>query len=333
MTRAQSCINRRLKQLHIAYDPLLMGDLFDSIIGASGSYGCEIWSTSFLGDWHFRGCSLQRYHTATLKRSLGVRSSTSNHLAYFQAGRLPMQVGWMSRTVGYWNKLVANQANSQLLAETLKANIHFGLTEGVSCWSKELHDGLKFVMPDVDWHDHLTHFRSINANTIKQAATHKFHLSLQHFTHDPVDPACPNRYHNMYHQWMFLPPVEGTLAPPAYLTSTNSLLRAKQATARIRLNNAPIRCNIDHGLDYNSRLCTRCNSNQIDHEAHFLLECTGLAGIRDKECYAELLAECTNIQDLMQAAYEPESSRVLTHFFDDILNDLHGLIGHPSHRQ
>ena len=333
MTRAQSCINKRLSQLGIKADPRLMGDLQETIVGATGSYGCEIWSTSFLDDWHLRDCSLQRHHSAALKRSLGVRSSTGNHLIYFEAGRLPMVIGWLARVVGYWNKLVSNLANSNMLSEILKTNVHCGLVQGAKCWASELLAGLKFMAPTVvtDWHEHIASFKPIDKMAVKLAATTQFQMSIQHFNHDLTDPACPKRYHNIYNQWMHTPP-EGEYAAPAYLSSTSSTRKAIHATAQIRLNNAPIRSNTDHNLDYARRVCTRCESNLIDHEAHFLLECSGLASIRAKDCYSELLSSCTTIQELMQAAYLPSSSPLLNSFMLDMMNHLHGLAG-PSHRQ
>jgi hypothetical protein len=34
---------------------------------------------------------------------------------FLEMGRYPMQIQWLQRTLSYWNKLVANKANSELL--------------------------------------------------------------------------------------------------------------------------------------------------------------------------------------------------------------------------
>ncbi len=92
-----------------------MADLFDSITAGAGSYGCEIWSTPFLAGWHLRDCTLQRYQAAVYKQALKVPRSTSNMLVFMEMGRYPMQIQWLQRTLSYWNKLVANKANRELI--------------------------------------------------------------------------------------------------------------------------------------------------------------------------------------------------------------------------
>ncbi len=94
----------------------MIADLFETITAASGSYGCEIWSSPLLSSWDaITSCSLQRYQASVYKRALGpspgLPSSTSNMLVYFEMGRYPMQIGWLVRTVKYWNKRVADSTN------------------------------------------------------------------------------------------------------------------------------------------------------------------------------------------------------------------------------
>jgi hypothetical protein len=104
--------------MHVTYDPdrvvsVMIADLFETITAASGSYGCEIWSTPLLSSWDaITSCSLQRYQASVYKRALGLPSSTSNMLAaYFEMGRYPLQISWLVRTVKYWNKREADTTN------------------------------------------------------------------------------------------------------------------------------------------------------------------------------------------------------------------------------
>jgi hypothetical protein len=84
MVTAQSAVYRRLREMHVTYDPdrvvsVMVADLFETITAASGSYGCEIWSTPLLSSWDaITSCSLQRYQASVYKRALGLPSSTSN---------------------------------------------------------------------------------------------------------------------------------------------------------------------------------------------------------------------------------------------------------------
>ncbi len=51
MSRAQSAVYQRMKQLGLHQEVMLMTDLFDIAAKSAGDYGCEIWSTPWLGDW------------------------------------------------------------------------------------------------------------------------------------------------------------------------------------------------------------------------------------------------------------------------------------------
>jgi hypothetical protein len=106
MVAAQSAVYRRLRvAMNVSYDPEMMADLFETISAASGSYGCEIWSTPLLNSWDaITSCSLLRYQAAVYKRAQQLPSSTSNLLVHFEMSRYPMQIGWLVRTVKYWNK-------------------------------------------------------------------------------------------------------------------------------------------------------------------------------------------------------------------------------------
>ena len=134
-----------------------MADLFDTITAAAGSYGCEVWSTPFLTGWHLRDCTLQRFQATVYKQALKLPRSTSNLLVFLEMGRYPMQIQWLQRTLSYWNKLVANKAESELLDFVLAAEVWQGLHEDHDhdCWAKELLAGLMFVDPSKDWKTHM----------------------------------------------------------------------------------------------------------------------------------------------------------------------------------
>ena len=63
-------------------------------------------------------------------------------------GRYPLQVQWLQRTISYWNKLVANKANSELLDFVLDAGLYQGLEEDHDCWALQLMHGLQLAEPD-----------------------------------------------------------------------------------------------------------------------------------------------------------------------------------------
>jgi hypothetical protein len=332
MVKAQSCINRRLHQLHIERDPLLTADLFDIITSAAGSYGCEVWCTHFLSaDW-LSGCSLQSYQATTYKRCLGVKRSSSSLATYFECGRYPIQVHWLYRTVKYWNKLVKRAADSDLLDRVLHANIQAGITTGrVSHnWASELMQGLHHVMPDTPWRAHMQQQLPIDANAVRAAAQHKFENSLNAYNQDPALPSCTHRHHNCYHNWMHIPQQHSKLTAPQYLYAEGKAAH-KQAAARVRLCNAPTRVNTDHQLDYNSRSCTRCNRGPVDHELHYLLKCPVFTDIRRRHT-SLFRGRSRSVNGFMSCAYDPSHAAEFSSCMFDFENRVMELNAPHQHR-
>ncbi len=103
-------------------------------------------------------------------------------LAISELGRYPMQIQWLQCTLSYWNKLVANKANStnsELLDFVLAAEVHHSLFMDRGCWAKELLDGLMFVDPSEDWQTHMMQLKPIeNPRGVAGLAKQKFADSL-----------------------------------------------------------------------------------------------------------------------------------------------------------
>jgi hypothetical protein len=329
MIAAHSAVSRRLNDMQCPKDPVLMADLFDTITAGAGSYGCEIWSTPFLTGWHLRDCTLQRFQATVYKQALKVPRSTSNLLVFMEMGRYPMQIQWLQRTLRYWNKLVANKANSELLDFVLAAEVHQGLFMDRECWAKELLDGLMFVDPSTDWQSHMMQMKPIeNPKGVAGLAKQKFADSYKEFDSDPTDPECPHRQRSTYCHLMHHADDSSLLVTPAYI-SADMPLASKKAIAAVRLAAAPIQCNTKHGIPYTQRTCQRCGSG-VDNEHHMLLECkhTTLAAIRAE--HSVLFDEADGVRKLMAAAYKPELATTLGSCIQDMLKCLEaGLEGQP----
>ena len=337
MVAAQSAVYRRLREMHVSYDPVMIADLFETITAASGSYGCEIWSTPLLSSWDaITSCSLQRYQASVYKRALGLPSSTSNLLVHFEMSRYPMQIEWLVRTVKYWNKRVADITSDHkrvvgnltqhrqvqpglhlgcqellgsysTLSQVFCSNVHFGLEKNVECWSKQLHDALCFIMPDgangTDWRRHMLSFSPVGAKAVLQAARRAFCKSIAQFSSSPTHPDCPHRQRCKYAQWMLLGGVQAghvDLPKVAYLTADMPLLK-KHTAARARLGSAPTRALLEHTGTYHERTCRRCNQG-VDDEAHWLLKCRALLHIRRN--HAAILRNRRSVEKLMSAMYD-----------------------------
>jgi hypothetical protein len=359
MVTAQSAVYRRLREMHVTYDPVMIADLFETITAASGSYGCEIWSTPLLSSWDaITSCSLQRYQASVYKRALGLPSSTSNMLAYFEMGRYPLQISWLVRTVKYWNKRVADTTNDHnravahlppdsrlqlglhpdcqellrsysTLSQVFYSNVHFGLKEGVACWTKQLLEALNFIIPEgvdgVSWKNHMSSFLAVDSKAVLHAARQAFCQSITQFSTAPTLPVCPNRQRCKYAQWMLFGGLQANhvdLPRAAYLDADLPLVK-KHAAARARLGSAPIRAVLEHQptSTYPERICRRCNRG-VDDEAHWLLKCRALLHIRRK--YTTLLRNRRSVDKLMSAMYDRNQVTDIVNYIWDITEFVKG---------
>jgi hypothetical protein len=214
--------------------------MFQVITAASGSYGCEVWATPFLHDWTVNTCRLQRYQASVYKRILGIPSSTSNLIAFFEMGRYPLQIDWLIRAVKYWNKRVTARDDNSLLSQLFMDNVHYGLAHEppVKCWARELCDGLMLVNPDHDWEGCMRNFEHIAASQVAGYASHAFCTTIQCYNSDPTTDECMARQRCTYAQWMYLwgmQQPQANLHVPAYLTMTMMAYPTASARAQCAL--------------------------------------------------------------------------------------------------
>ncbi len=93
MSRAQSAVYQRMRQLGLHQEVMLMTDMFDMAAKSAGDYGCEIWSTPWLGDGCLHKCDLQKFHCSTLltlRRCLGVSKGTASLSVLAECGKYPL---------------------------------------------------------------------------------------------------------------------------------------------------------------------------------------------------------------------------------------------------
>ena len=109
------------------------------------------------------------------------------------------KVQWLFRTINYWNNLVADKAESELLRRTLRANVHFGLHDEHPCWAKEVQAALSFVRPDFDLRTHLLELRPIEGpRAVARVAATLFAECLHAAVCLDLDPT--------QYVWIWIPP-------------------------------------------------------------------------------------------------------------------------------
>jgi hypothetical protein len=328
MVAAQAAVQRRLREMQAAGDPQLLADLFETIVGPAGSYGCEVWSTALLATGDISKCPLSKYQASVYNHCLGIRHGGAAHLpAFFEMGRYPLQHQWLARAIRYWNKLIACQEGCPLLHKVLCANLQHGLGPAaeharLACWSSELCTTLERIHPDGsssdDWRGHMLALKPIEKATIMEQARRLFCQQLAPYSHNPSDPDCPHRVHCMYAQWMLQAGDHSTLPVPMYISAPMHR-NTKLAMAQLRLGAAPLRANLERGrTPYSTRTCTRCDDpSAVDNEPHALLFCAGLADVREK--HSGVLAGIDSFEQLMTTAYNPDLHLDLASYISDAL--------------
>jgi hypothetical protein len=79
--------------------PSTMLQLFDSFVGSTLNYACEVWGNS-------KSKSLESIHLKFCKTLLRVKRSTPSMAVYGDLGRYPLYINRYVRIIGYWLKLV-----------------------------------------------------------------------------------------------------------------------------------------------------------------------------------------------------------------------------------
>jgi hypothetical protein len=205
------------------------------------------------------------------------------------------------------------------LSQVFYSNVHFGLKEGVACWTKQLLEALKvFIIPEgvdgVSWKNHMSsflvgsRFQGCAACSTPGILPEHHTDSLLYLLH-PLRLCAPsNRQRCKYAQWMLFGGLQANhvdlprAARAAYLDADLPLVK-KHAAARARLGSAPIRAVLEHQQTstYPELICRRCNRG-VDDEAHWLLKCRALLHIRRK--YTTLLRSRRSVDKLMSAMYD-----------------------------
>jgi hypothetical protein len=114
----------------------------------------------------------------------------------------------------------------------------------------------------------------IQVKPVVEAAQRAFRNLLHAHTGSPDADDCPDRHSCKYNAHMFLDGGEeghDTLPIPAYVPALTQLSR-KRALARLRPSKAAIQTNLQVGLSYTQRQCTRGCLSAIDSEHHLLFE-------------------------------------------------------------
>ncbi len=259
-----------LKALHVLLinirkhnvPPKYMGQLFDAFVSSTLNYACEIWGYS-------KSKELERIHLKFCKTILGVKTSTSNAGIYGELGRFPLYIQRYTRIVKYWGKLLSTDnciLHAIYQAAVTQANA--GKCNWVSRCKALLYS---FGFGEI-WENQQFINHNAFVTEFKQRVTDCF---LQKWREDIHSNSV----------MIFYKHIKVNFEYENYLDIVHNT-QLRKCLTRIRLGSHGLR--IETGrygrnrIERNQRICTLCDSGEIEDAYHFVIICPFLNHFRSK---------------------------------------------------
>ena len=189
---------------------------------------------------------VEKVHSSFCKTLLGVKKSTTNDLVYFELGRLPLYISRKLRIIKYWLKL--RKSENCILKACLAQRI-LDNDEWIISIKNELNTlGLMYIFEGNFVHENNVFF------IIK------------------------SRFNDVYQQNM-LSRIQNTTRGALYKhlvylqKSLNPTYRKYLSKFRLSAHSLNIEKGRYNNTNRRDRICTLCNSSDIEDEFHFILKC------------------------------------------------------------
>ncbi|XP_045180152.2 uncharacterized protein LOC123539573 isoform X1 [Mercenaria mercenaria] len=240
--------------------------LFDSFVGSTVSYGCEIWGLS-------KSKQLETLHIKFCKTLLGVRQSTCNVAVYGELGRYPLYINRYVRIVKYWLKLC--QSNNIITIVNFELN---DSAVGKVNWFTHVKDLLSKYGFLYKWND------IINNRHLRKNVDSVFISMFKQRLIDEFTQEWRNGVNSMEVLTLYKSVKESLKLEPYLNNIVSRNLRIPLTKLRVSAHSLRIqtgRYGRDR-IDRNLRFCQICNSNDIEDEFHFVFKCFPYEQVRRK---------------------------------------------------
>ena len=237
--------------------------LFDILVTPILLYGSEIWS--------YENCEiLEKLHLRYCKYLLGVNISTYKNMVYGELGRYPLSVTMKLRTAVFWRRLITGD-QSKLSAKMYR--LLFKL-DAVGIYSSPWITNVRDILNDSGFSYMWLYQTSTTTND-------SFRAQLKVRLQDQFQQTWSSEVFNSskcINYRMF----KSKLQFEEYLLKLPRSLCRSFTRFRCRNHKLPIELGAHLNIVRDMRVCSKCNSNAIGDEFHYVFNCTNLATYRKK---------------------------------------------------
>jgi len=254
-------------------------------------YGSQVRGTAFVQQGAEFESELQVRHMGFLKRTLGVKRTTSNWTVLRECGHEPLQFFWFRSVIKMYNSML--DCNSTTLKKVFQAdrNMH---SRATGCWTAQLLDGFQGLRKS---EEHVQAVRSGAPIRIQEFAD-DLRLRLRNVWNTAAadDAAAdaisaPQNSVSLYQSYFgvpFHPNIRAPVRTPRHM-SLNLSGHVLRNVSRFRLHAHTLR--VDRAIwsrGQESAICDRCNLHEDQDEAHVLFKCMCPEVCQLRRKYSEL---------------------------------------------
>ncbi len=250
--KAMFLLMREIHQHNFNIDTLL--HLFNTYVGSILNYASEVWGFHKAPD-------IEKVHLSYLKRILCVKRSTASAVVYRELGRLSMQTHRKFRILKYWLKI---SSCDNIIIRTIY-NIQFEDSNGIN--NINWLSSVKSLLCDIGMYEvWLDQGHTINKQyflrMVRERLSDNFIQSVESLIQESTKCLL---YKHLVDTWVVQPYLCEQRIPEYY----------RKAITKIRLSSHKL--SVESGrfnnIERENRVCTMCNSHELEDEYHFILTC------------------------------------------------------------
>lgn len=254
--------------------------IFDHTVKPIMLYASEVWGAFNTSSSKFRnGISLEKIydkleqenlHSKFCKRLLGVHKKSTNFAVFSELGRIPYYVNIIVSMLKYWHHL-EQLPNDSLLFNALKESkdAHFA---NRNTWYSSI-DQLCSIL-DIDKNHALllseTSFKKYVKSLCEDAYINTWYKDRNNNSVGKLDTYCKIKTSFRCEKYLTI------LSNPQY---RRHICRLRISAHRLKIETGRYSAN---RLERNKRICKMCESNCIEDETHFLIDCSAYTNDRIK---------------------------------------------------